>query len=50
MATAIHHKGVTWIKDAVITFDPDNNSVEVAEGKTIGYNAWTAARAEVLVS
>jgi NADPH-dependent 2,4-dienoyl-CoA reductase/sulfur reductase-like enzyme len=31
-------KGVTWIKDAVTTVDPDNNSVETAEGKTIGYD------------
>ena len=32
-------KGVTWIKDAVTTFDPDNNTVATAAGKTIGYDA-----------
>lgn len=31
-------KGVHWIKDAVTTFDPDNNSLETSGGKTIGYD------------
>lgn len=31
-------KDVTWIKDAVIAFDPDNNAVETERGKTIGYD------------
>ncbi|MEE9416014.1 MAG: FAD/NAD(P)-binding oxidoreductase [Acidimicrobiales bacterium] len=31
-------KGVTWIKDAATSFDPDNNSLETAGGKTIGYD------------
>jgi len=31
-------KGVTWIKDAVTTFDPDNNTVATAQDKTIGYD------------
>jgi len=31
-------KGVNWIKDAVTSFDPDNNSVETAGGDTIGYD------------
>ncbi len=31
-------KGVTWIKDAVEGFDPDNNAVSTAAGKTIGYD------------
>ncbi len=32
-------KGVEWIKDAASGFDPDNNTVETAGGKTIGYDA-----------
>ncbi|MDG2262569.1 MAG: FAD/NAD(P)-binding oxidoreductase, partial [Actinomycetota bacterium] len=28
-------KGVTWIKDAVTAFDPENNVVETAGGKTV---------------
>ncbi len=31
-------KGVEWIKDAVISFDPENNNVGTASGKTIGYD------------
>jgi len=31
-------KGVTWIKDAATEFDPDNNQVLTASGKTIGYD------------
>ncbi|MCL4115979.1 UNVERIFIED_CONTAM: hypothetical protein GTU68_063323 [Idotea baltica] len=31
-------KGVTWIKDAVTVFDPDNNTVTTATNKTIGYD------------
>jgi len=31
-------KGVNWVKDAVTTFDPDNNTVTTAGGKTIGYD------------
>jgi sulfide:quinone oxidoreductase len=30
-------KGVTWIKDAVTAFDPENNVVETAGGKTVSY-------------
>ncbi|MFQ5496120.1 MAG: FAD-dependent oxidoreductase, partial [Phycisphaerae bacterium] len=29
---------VTWVKDAVAGFDPDNNQVSTAGGKTIGYD------------
>ena len=31
-------KGVTWIRDAAEGFDPDNNTVSTAAGKTIGYD------------
>jgi len=31
-------KGATWIKDAVTGFNPDNNTVATAGGKTIGYD------------
>ncbi len=31
-------KGVTWVKDAVTEFDPDNNAVITAGGKNIGYD------------
>jgi sulfide:quinone oxidoreductase len=31
-------KGVTWIKDAVDTFDPENNSVSTKESGSIGYD------------
>ena len=31
-------KGVTWIKDAVDTFDPENNSVSTKENGTIAYD------------
>ncbi|MGI9614275.1 MAG: FAD-dependent oxidoreductase [Acidimicrobiales bacterium] len=31
-------KGVTWIKDAVTAFDPDNNQVSTDGGQTIGYD------------
>jgi len=31
-------KGVAWIKDAVMAFDPDNNSVETAGGETVSYD------------
>lgn len=30
--------GTTWIKDKVASFDPDNNSVTLASGQTIGYD------------
>lgn len=30
--------GVTWIRDAASGFDPDNNTVETAAGKTIAYD------------
>ena len=32
-------KGVSWIKDAATGFDPENNQVHTAQGKTIGYDA-----------
>ncbi|MEZ5229926.1 MAG: FAD/NAD(P)-binding oxidoreductase [Acidimicrobiales bacterium] len=32
-------KGVKWIKDAASAFDPDNNTVETASGKTYSYDA-----------
>ena len=32
-------KGVKWIKDAATGFDPENNTVHTAQGKTIGYDA-----------
>ena len=31
-------KGVTWIRDAAAGFDPENNTVETAAGKVIGYD------------
>ncbi len=31
-------KGIHWIKDAASAFDPENNSVETAGGKTISYD------------
>jgi sulfide:quinone oxidoreductase len=31
-------KGVAWIKDAAAAFDPENNTVETAGGKTIAYD------------
>ena len=31
-------KAATWIKDAATAFDPDNNLVETAGGKSIGYD------------
>ena len=31
-------KGATWIRDAVVSFDPDNNTVETSGGSTIGYD------------
>lgn len=30
--------GATWIKDAVASFDPDNNSVKLASGKNVTYD------------
>ena len=31
-------KGVTWIKDEVSSFDPDNNNVTLKSGATVGYD------------
>ena len=31
--------GVTWVKDAVVSFDPDKNTVVTREGKILGYDA-----------
>jgi len=31
-------KGVKWIKDSVVTFDPQNNKVKTADGTEIGYD------------
>lgn len=31
-------KNATWIKDAVVSFDPDNNQVTTGGGATIGYD------------
>jgi len=30
--------GVEWIKDKVVTYDPDNNSVKTSKGKTVKYD------------
>jgi len=30
-------RGVTWIKDAVATFEPQNNTVTLADGRALGY-------------
>ncbi|RMD69020.1 MAG: NAD(P)/FAD-dependent oxidoreductase [Bacteroidetes bacterium] len=30
--------GVTWIKDKVVSFDPDNNSVTLSNGDTVTYD------------
>jgi len=37
--SSVMPKKVTWIKDAATEFDPDNNAVTTAGGKTIGYDA-----------
>lgn len=37
--SSVMPKQARWIKDAVTSFDPDNNAVETAGGKTIGYDA-----------
>ena len=37
--SSVMPKKAQWIKDAVTSFDPDNNTVETAGGKTIGYDA-----------
>ena len=37
--SSVMPKKAQWIKDAVTGFDPDNNTVETAGGKTIGYDA-----------
>ena len=31
-------KGVKWIKDSVVSFDPQNNKVKTADGTEIGYD------------
>ena len=36
-------KGVTWVKDAVATFQPDQDSVTTAQGKTLRYRALVVA-------
>ena len=36
--SSVMPKKAQWIKDAVTAFDPDNNTVETAGGKTIGYD------------
>ena len=36
-------KAVKWIKAAVSTFDPDNNSVTLADGRTVGYETLVTA-------
>ena len=36
-------KGVTWVKDAVTTFQPDQDSVTTAQGKTLRYRALVVA-------
>lgn len=30
--------GVHWIKDAAVSFDPDNNNIELATGAAVGYD------------
>lgn len=35
--------GVSWKKEAVSTFNPDNDSVRLANGEEIGYRALVAA-------
>lgn len=37
--SSVMPKGVTWIKDAAEGFDPENNAVLTAGGKTISYDA-----------
>lgn len=37
--SSVMPKKAHWIKDAVTGFDPDNNTVETAGGRTIGYDA-----------
>lgn len=36
-------KGVTWIKDAVTTFDPDKNSVNLKSGGAVRYKSMVVA-------
>ena len=36
-------KGVTWEKDSVVEFDPDNNNVKTSKGKTINYDFMVVA-------
>ena len=38
-AKSVMPKGATWIKDAADAFDPENNAVHTAGGKTITYDA-----------
>ncbi|QOG12302.1 NAD(P)/FAD-dependent oxidoreductase [Arcobacter sp. FWKO B] len=41
-------KGVNWIQDKVVEFDPDNNQVKTSSGKTIGYDFLIVATGCVL--
>ena len=36
-------KGVTWFKDAVSTFDPDNNSIALVSGGSVHYKSLVVA-------
>jgi len=35
---ALMPSGVNWIKDKVVSYDPDNNSVKISKGETIKYD------------
>ena len=35
--------GVTWIKDEVTTFDPDNNTVNIKDGSSVTYHHMVVA-------
>ena len=36
-------RGVKWMKASVVTFDPENNSVALADGRTVGYEMLVVA-------
>ncbi len=41
--TEVLPRGVNWIQERVVSFDPDKNQVETDGGKTLGYNELVVA-------
>ena len=41
--SSVMPKGATWIRNAVSTFDPDNNTVTCSDGSTYGYDVLVVA-------